>query len=199
MRRAFILGCLLCPALLSLPVAVAVAQDSEAVEVVETVGVVELVDADAGTGAAPSLDLPQIAGRMHPAMVHLPIGFLLLLAAFELLALIGKPAVPTACRLTAQVLTALAALPAVATGFLRSSELWATREPPAVLVQHRTIMLAVFGFVLASLAVRLIYRNRLNGPRRLVHLLFLFAAAAIVGVGGHLGGKMVHGEQFLPF
>jgi hypothetical protein len=117
----------------------AVDEEVEAVEVVEVVQQVEEVEAVVAIATGPADETAwsawQVVGRFHPAFVHLPIGFLLLLLILELLALVRRSPGLAACGLAAHVLTALAAVPAVLSGFLRSAEMWTAGGPPGLLVR----------------------------------------------------------------
>jgi hypothetical protein len=113
-----------------LPAGSAAASTNQAIEEVVEVEVVQVVQAvDSAAGSAPrEIGAVQVYGRMHPALVHLPIGFLFLVALLEI----------------------------------------------ATLTRRGQALAGCTGLALA-------------------------AALAVAGVGGHLGGRLVFGESFLPF
>ena len=69
----------------------------------------------------------------------------------------------------------------------------------ALLVTHRALNFAVAGLVLAAFALRLLRRNRLQGPSRVAYLALVFAATALVLVAADFGGRMVYGPNYLPW
>jgi uncharacterized membrane protein len=184
-----------------LPAGIAAASTDEAVEEVVEVEVVQVVQAvDSAEGSAPpEIGAVQVYGRMHPALVHLPIGFLVLALLLELAALTRRGRELGACAGFALLATLIACLPALLSGFLRTSEMWPAGGPPDTAAWHRNLMLAMAGLTALALALRVAFRERLSGARRAAFLAVLVAATAVAGVGGHLGGKLVFGESFLPF
>jgi mono/diheme cytochrome c family protein len=139
------------------------------------------------TGSDPGgpLDLLGFAGRLHVLVVHVPIGGLMLLAALELLR--GRrPEWRGPIALLAQ-LSALATVLALATGWIHAD---ATRTRGSLLEAHRAAAIATGALALSAavLAAR--------GAAALRRALVLLAAIG-VGVTGHLGGTLVHGEDHL--
>lgn len=141
----------------------------------------------------------EVVGRLHPALVHLPIAWLLLWLLVEILVVgLGRERL-VACRLGLGALTVGSFLPASLSGFLRAAELEALGASPAPLEGHRLWMLVAAGLALACLGARLLGRR---GGRRALEpavLAGLALAAAALAWGAHLGGRMVHGEGYLPF
>lgn len=64
---------------------------------------------------------------------------------------------------------------------------------------HRNVMLAVFALIITAAVLRWALRKPLEQARRDAYLGFVFTAAALVLVGGHLGGRLVFGAAYLPF
>jgi len=184
------------------------AEELEEIEEVETIEEVDVVPAGgggAGTAAGGEgagekrLGFAETAARMHPALVHLPIGWLLLLLLVDLVG-VGLAREPfRAVGPWIGVLTVLAFVPAAATGLLRQSFPPYDRVADPLLVTHRTLMLAVAGVTLVAVALRLLRRNRLTGAWKWAYLVLLAGAAATITIAGHLGGKLVFGENYLPF
>ncbi len=125
-------------------------------------------------------------GRLHPVVVHLPIGILLLLALLELAGLFApRLRLPPALRTTVLTLGLAAALIAAAFGWLlaRGGE-----YDGALLDRHRALGLATAGLALALLLVR--RRRRLYPP-------LLIACLIALTLAGHYGGALTHGDDYL--
>ena len=58
---------------------------------------------------------------------------------------------------------------------------------------HRNVMLIVFVLAVVAFAARVKGWDDTHGLRRSAYLVVLGLAAALVGLGGHLGGEMVFG------
>lgn len=153
------------------------------------------------TAIAPRFELKQVFGRLHPIFVHLPIGWLTLLVLLELAALVRRRDEGGGFRLAVLALTVASCIPAVVSGLIRADEVTAQAPDAARLAGlHRNLMLAVSGASLLALSVRLgLGRKQLVGLPRLLYLAILIAAAGLLTVGAHLGGKLAFGERYLPF
>ena len=182
--------------LAALPV---LAEDAiEEVVEVEVVEVIQAVESADGAPAAP-LGAARVAGRLHPALVHLPIGFLFLAALLQIAALTRRGAKLDAAVTFALAATLAACIPALASGFMRACEMWPAGPPAGTATWHRDLMLVMSGLVAAALALRFAFRGRLAGWRLAACLAVLLAAVVAAAAGGHLGGKLVFGEDFLPW
>jgi uncharacterized membrane protein len=176
------------------------AEEGEVAKPAEDVEEVEEVEPDVGsTGEEEGFTFSKIAGRQHAAAVHLPIGLLAALCLIELLALIRPKLDLGKSGLVISVAVAFSLVPAAVSGLIRSAEVFADREPPEILFEHRNLMIGMAVVFTASLALRIIKRDRLEGAARWVHLALLLLAFFLVVMGGHHGGQMVYGEGFLPY
>lgn len=177
------------------------AEDVEGIEEIEEVEPVEVVDVTPSGGAATSggPGFIEYAGRLHPMAVHLPIGWLLALVLFDLAGLVFGREGYTKTGFWLLVLTVAAAVPAVITGLLRADELMAKGAQSPLMADHRNLMLTVTGLCVAALGVRVFRRKVLDGAWRWLYLALLLSAAGLMAWGGHLGGQLVYGENFLPF
>jgi hypothetical protein len=90
-------------------------------------------------------------------------------------------------------------LPAVATGLLRASSMGNDPEALSLMSQHRNLNLAAGVLCFAALPLRLRQAGRPGFRPSWLGLLLTGAAAVLVLVAGHLGGKMVFGPKYLPF
>jgi uncharacterized membrane protein len=135
-----------------------------------------------------------LIGRLHPLLVHFPIGLVLIAAAAEVIAMT----------------TGLSEWRAVALGNLRAGAVfaigaaiagWRLASSPGIeatssLEWHRWLgsiaAIAVVGAALATAGVRS------RSPLAVwVYWITLFWAAALVAVTGHFGGLLVWGADFL--
>jgi uncharacterized membrane protein len=192
----------------------ALAQEVVEIEEAEEVEEVTPTPAATGTAAAPSgvaapAPTPAPApgspttldyiGRLHPALVHLPIGFLVLVLLLDLLALAAGREGLGPCGLGGLALAVLAAIPAVVTGLIRAAYLPTDAQTVAQIASHRNLALAATAVAAVALVVRLVRRNRFNGGVRWAYLALVLVAAMLIAAAGHNGGKLVFGESFLPF
>jgi len=152
----------------------------------------------------PALDFPAIweavrplVGRVHPLLVHFPIGLLFMAGLLDLgAALLGRQVRSPAVK-TCLFLGLLGAALAVGSGWV-----YAEVDPPGrsleeTLWYHRWVGVAAGGTAALSWLLYLVSRDgERSGPRRASRL-SLFACLVLVSTGGHLGGEMVHGEAFL--
>lgn len=135
-----------------------------------------------------------LIGRLHPLLVHFPIGLLLAAAAAELVAIHSGRAEWQALALAnlragagMGVLTAVAGWGLVRAPFV---------EPSRLLAWHEWIgTVAAVG----SLAAALLSAGGFARTRRglVLYRTALFGTAALVAVAGHLGGALVWGAGFL--
>lgn len=138
-----------------------------------------------------------LIGRLHPLVVHLPIGWLLLLLFAELGAIVRKGELWPKATMVLLVLTAASIVPGVATGLIRHAT-HGGDDGEALILLHRNLMFGMAGAVYTALGLRL-WRRRPAGLLRLIYLTLIFGAAALMSVGAHLGGKVVYGPDYLPF
>ncbi len=128
----------------------------------------------------------QLAGRLHPLAVHLPIGLFILLAVIEL-----AGAFPSGPRLTAQQRSWILGL-----GFLGAATTasfgWLLAGSgdynDTLLDRHRWLGV---GFA-ATTAVLYLLRRR---PR--AYAAGLTVSVTLLGLAGHAGGTLTHGESYL--
>ncbi|MEK7705488.1 MAG: DUF2231 domain-containing protein [Myxococcota bacterium] len=149
--------------------------------------------------AAPTAPtLPQVLGRMHSAVVHFPIAWLPLLLLAEWLVLTGRLAHPSLLRPWLLLGTLGAFVPAAMTGLLRLRELPQDAPSLSTALLHRNLMLSAFLLLLLSLPLRVKLARCAVCGRRL-YLAALLVATVLVMLGGHLGGRLVFGDAYLPF
>lgn len=138
----------------------------------------------------------KLLGRIHPAVVHLPIGFILLLLVLDFLWATGLVKGLEKSGLIAAAATVASFVPAAISGFIRSSEMFGSDEPP-LLLAHRNFMIAAGVMIAVGFVIRVVNKNRLEGKYRILYMSIILLAVALVLLGGHEGGKLVHGLDFL--
>lgn len=135
-----------------------------------------------------------LIGKLHPLVLHFPIGLVLAAATAELLAtLTGRESWRAVGIANLRAGAAMAGLTAVAGWALSSAPFI---EPSRLLEWHRWIGIA--GATAAIGAAALSWRLRQQSKAGLfVYQATLLGAAALIGLAGHLGGTLVWGADFL--
>lgn len=141
-------------------------------------------------------ELQPFIGRFHPLLVHLPIGFLLLAGVVEALSRLKRFEGTGIARLmpTLLGLCALSTSVAIVTGLLLS----ASGDYDAALVGRHQQWGLMLGVTVLLACAAAWWRERVSGraPGLLYAGSFL-VALVMVGVTGHLGGTLTHGEGYL--
>jgi uncharacterized membrane protein len=177
------------------------AAEIEEIEEIEEVEEIEEIEPN-GAAGSPSSEAPpvlELAGKLHPALIHFPIAWLLLALLFELLVFgAGLVSLEPAGRLTLTV-AALSTLPAVITGLLRASAVASRPGAMELIGVHRLLAFSVLALSVGLAVLRLWRHGRISGAARILYLGLVSTAAALVLATGHQGGKISFGESFLPF
>jgi hypothetical protein len=132
-------------------------------------------------------------GAFHLIAVHFPIALLIVAAMAEMwLAYFGQR-IPSPTVRFGVWLGAVAAIAAALLGWIYA---WSGHGVgmPRVLALHR--WLGTAAAIWAIGAVWLLERDERRGHRSLVFRLWLFIGALLVGLTGHFGGVLVHGDVF---
>lgn len=140
--------------------------------------------------------LPQLAGRGHVVLVHFPVALLIVAALCEFWGAMRRHIDASRAGLTCLVMGALAAGVSAATGWI-NADLEGSRTTMAeTLSLHRWVGVAAAGAALVTaLVIAPLLRPGGRGPLGLYRA-GVVIAAALVGVAGHFGGSLVHGEHF---
>jgi mono/diheme cytochrome c family protein/uncharacterized membrane protein len=131
-------------------------------------------------------------GRLHPMVLHLPIGLIVGLIALEGFALVRRKPAPREVTVPLAWFAAAVAVFSAASGFVLSYE---GQFSGPTLDNHLRFGIAV---AIATVICALVYsRARSPAPHRAA----LLATAALLIPAGHLGASLTHGEDFLtaPF
>lgn len=126
----------------------------------------------------------EIIGRLHPLIVHLPIGCLLLAALFAFLHSVKKLHDRAAIGIALFVGMASAFFACIS-GYLLSDG----HEASTTMDYHKWLGFATFGL---SLMVWLAFRFQKKYTNALIYLL-----AILVSTTAHFGGSLTHGEDYL--
>ncbi len=136
------------------------------------------------------LDSPYLAvlGRLHPMVLHLPIGVLVALLVLEALAMVRKRTLVPEVRMGLAWLAAACAAASVLSGLTLSRESSYTGEG-VQLHQWLGIATGVAAVVCAVMA-------SVRVPRW-VYVGTLLVAVGLLVPAGHLGAELTHGENFV--
>jgi uncharacterized membrane protein len=126
-------------------------------------------------------------GHFHPALVHLPVGGLVVLGVLELLALGSRCKDAAQNRRVILAFVAPAALAAAACGWLSAA---AGGYDAEILDRHRLLGIGVAGGCIVTL-----WLSGLKGLR--AYRAALLATLVLLVLAGHFGGEMTHGGGFL--
>jgi len=127
-------------------------------------------------------------GRLHPLIVHLPIGVLILLALLEVAGCL--PRVP---KLSDGVRTLILLVGACSAAFAALFGWWLARDggyDPTLLFRHRYLGVATAVLACVLLGVHLLHWRRTYAVTGVLTVVALSLA-------GHLGGSLTHGEDYL--
>lgn len=131
----------------------------------------------------------EFLGKFHPLLVHLPIGFILLLAALEWLALRPGWKELTIANRVVLLLTIPAALASVICGWLLAAH---GSYDAGALFWHRWLGTGVAATTIALWVIR--QRGWMTAYRRC-----LFGTLILLTVASHFGGSLTHGSEFLAW
>jgi uncharacterized membrane protein len=141
-------------------------------------------------------DWRQLAGNLHPLLVHFPIALLLVAALLELLHLWRPAPLLRDTAVVNLVIAALGGVAAGATGWLAGEHASPPGELATVLVWHRWLGLSTVTLCLAAAGLGWrARRGSLVWPYRVV----LWLGAVLVSATGYLGGALVHGLDHLAW
>ncbi|MFN7022538.1 MAG: c-type cytochrome domain-containing protein [Phycisphaerales bacterium] len=154
--------------------------------------------------------LLKLVGRLHVATVHFPIALLIAAALFEFLRSRRSAPAPSPAALRCLILGALAALAAAAMGWLNAAQEIAGasasgggtgggewRGEGIVVSWHRWLGVAASALAVLTLLVALPAVWKPDGRAFPLYRLLLLASAALVGLTGHYGGRLTHGDHYL--
>ena len=139
-------------------------------------------------------DIITFLGRFHPLIVHLPIGFLLMAAVFNVLSYFPNYRFLKDAMSFTLLAGFLSAVAACMLGYLLSQS---GEYDPEVLSQHRLsgILLAILAGILWSMTTRF-YAGFMMISRKIVTALCILLVL-LTAYTGHQGGTLTHGSDYL--
>jgi hypothetical protein len=136
-------------------------------------------------------------GKLHLIVIHFPIALLLSAAAAEACSLLRPPPGPQSPVRLCVLLGSAAAVCAAALGWLLADVAGDGVSDPPLLALHRWL-----GTAAAAWSVGLVLlseRDARRGRRGWSFRVALWLGAALVGSAAHLGGGLVHGDDFFAW
>lgn len=137
----------------------------------------------------------EFSGVMHPAVSHFPIALLTVAGLVEAWSVVRRHKRPANATLVCLSIGTFAAVVATVLGWADADRLGYSNGETISL--HRWLGVAVAILAVAALVLSFVV-HRANVGRKVVwaYRINVFAAAALVGLVGSLGGKLVHGEKY---
>jgi len=134
-----------------------------------------------------------LIGRLHPLVVHLPIGILLLLALFEFLGRNEKYAVLRPAIVQMAFWGMISAIFSCIAGYILSKSGGYDKD---LLAWHKW-----FGIAIAVLTTAFYVFKKIGIEPKFFGLISCFIFTIILSITGHFGGALTHGEDYLtqPF
>ena len=140
------------------------------------------------------INLSSFFGRLHPALVHLPIGILLLAFVFELLSQTKRYKKLKAAVRPALFYGMLSAVLSAVSGYVLSQE---GGYDDQLLTQHKWMGIATAGLAFLVYLFRRKSFALLKSDQRKAVLVLFFPLIFLVLITGHWGGSLTRGEDYL--
>lgn len=136
----------------------------------------------------------RLSGVMHPAVAHFPIALLMVAALIESWSVLRRHRKPSQTALVCLYIGAIAAVVASVLGWANAD---ASGEKGDTFNLHKWLGIGVAALAVVSVILSLVARRE-NAGRKMVwsYRGGVFAAAALVGLVGSFGGKLVHGDSY---
>ena len=138
-------------------------------------------------------------GFFHPAVVHLPIGLLLVSTLFTVLAFVKRETFEPAafhCLWIGAAGAIAASFAGWAFADIRGyGDFWSTEWNKDLIARHRISGIAVTAAALILVLVATVARRRSKSDLRFVWLAGALVLAGLVSVVGHQGGELTYGEE----
>lgn len=169
----------------------------EVLERFELVGTLEEAPEELHTGLRGKVEVwldknPFFRRHPHPAVVHVPVGLLVVLPLFEILGLAFASPYMEWAAFCCLVVAVLAIPAAIATGYFTWWVNYDAEEFATVRTKRRLAWVSLLLGIVAVLVRAVAVDNplRLGDPSVIVYLVALFGLSALVGGVGFLGGKL---------
>ena len=138
-----------------------------------------------------------LLGRLHPLIVHFPIGLIVAGALHELVRWLRRRPVPSDVGSFCLVLGLVSGALAVWLGTLNASHQSITGDSARILEWHRYAGWALLVVGAAAFLAGRVARSRPGAPAASVYTGLVAVAALCVGVSGHFGGQLVYGSTYI--
>ncbi|WP_025761187.1 c-type cytochrome domain-containing protein [Dyadobacter tibetensis] len=142
------------------------------------------------------IDILSFIGRLHPLLVHLPIGFILLAAIFDWSSYWSRYAYLKVASSATLLLGAFSAIIASVLGWMLS---WSGGYDDIYLNNH---MFSGLSLCLLSILLYLVHlameRQWIKVPKKSVSISYILLVGLLSYVG-HQGGNLTHGAEYLAF
>lgn len=139
-------------------------------------------------------DIALFLGRLHPALVHVPIGLIAGVVLLESRVLLSRSATTQPGIHLLLICTAAAAAASAGAGLLLSDE---GGYNSATIERHRFLGLTTTAALVVSVAAHGLWLRRSNTRLRALYRISLLVALVAVVPAGHLGGSLTHGADYL--
>lgn len=138
-----------------------------------------------------------LLGRLHPLVVHFPIGLLSIAAVIEGVHVWRRRPVPSEAGTYCLAFGVAGALVSASLGTINAGHQTITGDAAVTLERHQ--LMGWIAVVAAAAALGAGQLARRAGRVRIVaaYLGLVFATSAVVGATGHLGGELVYGSEYL--
>ncbi len=138
-----------------------------------------------------------LLGRLHPLIVHFPIGLIVAGALHEVVSWARRRPVPSDVGSFCLALGLLSGGLAVWLGTLNASHQSITGDSARILEWHRYAGWALLMVGAAAFLAGRVARSRLGSGAARVYTGLVVGAALCVGVSGHFGGQLVYGSTYI--
>jgi uncharacterized membrane protein len=141
----------------------------------------------------------ELAGRLHPVLVHFPVALILTACVAEVLHAVRKERYFSNAALFCVTAAAWMSLPAFLAGFAAAWGETFTGETAGAFAVHRVV--GIVTPMLTFIAAGMGQSARRSGQlwEHLVYRVFLALAAITVALAGAYGGELVYGVDYLPW
>ncbi len=136
----------------------------------------------------------EFLGDQHPAVIHFPLAWLVLLFLIEIVGLFRSRISWHKSGLYLLILTVVAFIPATATGLIQADVTTFNEKYTEILILHRNINYGVAALLLLTLGLRLRVLDTINDrAQHIIYFVLIGIATAAILYSGYLGGRLVHG------
>lgn len=135
--------------------------------------------------------------EIHAGINHLPFAFLLVIPLFEIGAILFHKPEWRVVSFWLLVASVVALVPTAITGWITGDALKITggiAHPPEMFIWHRLLAFVTAGLAIILLVWRMDAHDQLRGKKYIASFALSVIIAAVVGVTGFLGGRMVLGS-----